>query len=257
MDIDRDFRAFSALLDDLWAIKGQVLTGGARAAFFNALQEYPLHEVEAGLHAHSRDPERGRFLPMPADIIAQIKGIVANDGRPGAEEAWAVSLRSCDEALTVVWTAEMAEAFGMCRAVLDVGDEIGARMAFKETYTRLVTAAREARRPPVWTASLGFDHDGREAALLPHVQAGRLPADVLPAPRLKLTAVLSLPAPEGATASNLAARAVALERIAQIREDLKTRPAAPSLADVDRVRTDALKAEARAKVEAYIAGAAQ
>lgn len=257
MNFDHDFGAFSAMLDDLWAIKGQPLTAGARMAFFRTLEPWPLNEVHAGIEAHKADPERGRFLPMPADVIAQIKGIVANDGRPGAEEAWAVSLRSRDEALTVVWTAEMSEAMGVCRPLLDVGDEIGARMAFKETYTRLVTAAREARRPPEWQASLGFDAEGREAVLLPHVQAGRLSADVLPAPRLELKTVLSLPAPAGASASNLAARAVALQRIAEFREDLKTRPPVPSRADVDRERTDALKAEARAKVEAYAAGVPQ
>lgn len=253
MDIDRDFRAFSALLDDLWAIKGQALTAGARAAFFNDLQDYPLHEVEIGLQQHRRDPERGRFLPMPADIIAQIKGIVANDGRPGAEEAWALSLRSRDEAATIVWTAEMSEAMGICQPLLSVGDEIGARMAFKESYTRLVNEAREARRRPEWIASLGFDAASREAALLPHVQAGRLSADVLPAPQLGLDDVLMLAAPAGSVASDGTARAVAMERLAELRKEFANREPGPSLAELDRQQTEALKAESREKVEAYMA----
>lgn len=253
MDIDTDFRAFSAMLDDLWAIKGQTLTAGARAAFFNALQDFPLREVEVGLQQHSRDPERGRFLPMPADVIAQIKGVVANDGRPGAEEAWALSLRSRDEAVTVVWTSEMAEAMGVCQPLLANGDDIGARMAFKEAYARLVGAAREARRRPEWIASLGFDAAGREAALLPHVQAGRLSADVLPAPKIGLDDVLALPAPVGCTAANQAARAAALERLAQLRDEIINKEDGLSLAEIDRQQTEEMKVESRQKVAAYLA----
>lgn len=250
MNFDQDFDAFSAMLDDLWAIKGQTLTAGARMGFFKTLEAWPLHEVEAGLEAHKADPERGRFLPMPADIIAQIKGIVANDGRPGAEEAWAMSLRSRDEAVTVVWTAEMAEAMGVCQPLLAVGDEIGARMAFKETYTRLVTAAREARRAPAWAASLGFDAAGRESVLLPHVMAGRLPADVLPEKQIGLDRVL-LAAPARASRGS-SARAAAMARLDEIREEMRTAaPTGPSPADEVRARTDAAKAASRAQVEAY------
>lgn len=253
MNFDRDFDAFSAMLNGLWAIKGQTLTAGARMEFFKTMEPWPLREVEAGIEAHKADPERGRFLPMPADIIAQIKGIVANDGRPGAEEAWAMALRSRDEAVTVVWTTEMAEAMGVCQPLLDLRDEIGARMAFKETYTRLVGVAREARKAPVWAASLGHNAQERDAVLLPHVQAGRLLHDVLSTKAPDLAQLLLLPPPPNASAKALAARETALLRIAALREKWRNEAPPPSSAELEHQRIEALKLETNKRVEAYAA----
>ena len=176
-----DFPAFSGMLDDIWGLKGQALTAGQRAMFFRALSQYGLDAVRAGLDAHVRDPKRGQFLPMPADVIAQIEGMVGQDGRPGAEEAWALALKSTDEADTVVWTVEMAEAWGIARSVFDLGDEVGARMAFKETYLRLVDVSRRQRKPIEWVVSLGFDQARRDPVIAEAVALGRLDANDYPA----------------------------------------------------------------------------
>jgi hypothetical protein len=255
MNFERDFDAFAATLDDLWSLKGQALSGGARMIFFRALEDYPLREVEAGIFAHSRDPKRGQFLPMPADVIAQIQGIVADDGRPGAEEAWAQAFRATDEAATVVWSSEMAEAFGIARPLALAGDEVAARMSFKEAYTRLVSQARERRVPVSWTATLGHDAAGRNAALLPHVQAGRLSADLLlDAPR-GLDEVLALPAVEE-TQSNRDARAKARAVLLRMRAEAALRNGLPSAQQIDRERTAALKSAAAAKVSERLASEA-
>jgi hypothetical protein len=177
---DADIGAFYALLDDvatLLARPGQpAMTPTAKAMFFRALQGYSLEAVRAALDAHVKDPQRGRFMPLPADVIAQLQGAAADDGRPGPEEAWAIALRSHDEADTVVWTEEIAQARAIARPLLDAGDEVGARMAFKEAYSRLVAEARSTCKPAAWSASLGFDPRLRRVALEAAVQAHRLPA---------------------------------------------------------------------------------
>lgn len=95
-----------------------------------------------------------------------------DDGRPGPEEAWAMMPR--DEAQSVIWSAEMAEAFGVAGPLLEAGDRVGARMAFKEAYAKLVSKARDERRPVRWTPSLGHDRHGRDAALAAAVSAERI-----------------------------------------------------------------------------------
>lgn len=102
-----------------------------------------------------------------ADVLTRIE-----DGRPGAEEAWAMIPR--DEASTVVWTEEMAKAWGVALPLLEMGEDIPARMAFKEHYTLAVQRARDERKPVCWMPSLGHDPHGRTSALLAAVQQGKL-----------------------------------------------------------------------------------
>lgn len=107
-----------------------------------------------------------KSFPTVADIVARI-----DDGRPGVEQAWAMLPK--DDRDSVVWTDEMAAAFNVVRGMID-SDPIAARMAFKETYSRLLADARASRRPPNWNASLGHDYHGREAALREAVQRRRI-----------------------------------------------------------------------------------
>lgn len=105
-----------------------------------------------------------------AEILSRI-----DDGRPGVEEAWAMLPR--DEDSTTVWTAEMAEAWGLVREMIAEGETVAARMAFKEAYQRLVNASREARQPAKWSVSLGHDVNGRKGALLMAVAQKRITAE--------------------------------------------------------------------------------
>lgn len=174
-----DFHRFAQALDDVSALLGKGITQSptAKAMFFRALASHSIEAVLAGFDAHTKDPQRGRFMPMPADILAQIEGMVADDGRPGAEEAWALSMRASDESETLVWTDEMAQAWMVCQPVMQMGDEVGARMAFKESYNRQVEDARRARRAVAWTTSLGHDATKRHSALVKAETMGLLGAD--------------------------------------------------------------------------------
>jgi hypothetical protein len=164
---DTDFNRFAALLDSIAGMlpNAKPLTPAGKSLFFRTLANLRFDDVERALMAHLQDPQRGRFMPVPADVVAQIEGAAADDGRPGADEAWTTALLASDEAETVVWTEETAQAMFVAQPVLRAGDKVGARMAFKNAYDRLVADARHARRPAHWHASLGQDPARRERAL--------------------------------------------------------------------------------------------
>lgn len=98
------------------------------------------------------------------------------DGRPAADEAWTTALLALDESQTVIWTDETRQAFAIAKPCLDIHDRVGARMAFKAAYDRLLADARARRTRVEWTASLGQDVECRRIALESAVLAGKIPA---------------------------------------------------------------------------------
>lgn len=157
-------------------LMGTALSADGARVMCDDLDAYPEPQVMGALTRCRREVRNRLTL---ADIIARL-----DDGRPGPDEAWAMIPRS--EAETVVWTDEMAQAHGAAAPLLEAGDQIAARMAFREAYARLVTQARADRLPTRWMPSLGHDRDGREKPLREAVQLGRLQSDavtkLLPAP---------------------------------------------------------------------------
>lgn len=166
-----DRKAFAELLRGVSEVYGTTMGSTGLEIWWNALAEFPIAAVRAALSGHVKDPVAGKFSPKPSDLIARIQ---AQDGRPGAEEAWSMMPR--DEDTSVVWTEEMAQAFGVAGPLLADGDAIAARMAFLERYRTLVQEARDARKPVRWEPSLGHDPAGREGALLRAVELGRISA---------------------------------------------------------------------------------
>lgn len=165
-------RQFMAMLTETLASYGKPLPEGAiLLAWWRDLEPFPLRVVARAFSDYRA--ENGEFAPVPAGIAKHCRLM---DGRPSDDEAWAIALTSRNEEDTVVWTAETAEAFSICSPVLNMGDEVGARMAFKDAYNRLVADARSAGRPAAWNASLGWDGKKREAAIQRAHKAGLLPA---------------------------------------------------------------------------------
>lgn len=143
---------------------GRTFSEGAARMFVQDLSGFPEAAVLKSL-ARCRREVKGMLTIQ--DVVSRI-----DDGRPGVEEAWAQM--PFDESQSVVWTDEMASAFGVALPLLEVGDKIAARMAFKEAYTRLIGESRDAGRPVRWTPSLGFDKNGHAAVLSEAVLKGRL-----------------------------------------------------------------------------------
>lgn len=252
---ESDFEAFGALLDGACGLlsRGKYAPSATNTAlFFRALARHPIEVVRQAFDAHIADTKRGQFVPNPADILAQIEGQAADDGRPGAEEAWAMAMRANDEAETIVWTEEMAQAYAICKPLMDEGDQIGARMAFKESYLRQVEDARRIRRPVVWSASLGHDVEKRHVALVKAETLGLIGAGEalrLAPPQaegdqfaLLLEASAVRPGPEGVR-----------QRVAALKAKMQapTAISAISVAELGQIITAAKKAQIAEQVQAY------
>lgn len=180
--LPEDYDKFADMLDATFDVIGKspsakLVSPAAKALFFSDMKRYPLELVISALAAHRADGERGKFTPTPADLIYQIDQHTKRDTRPGAEEAWALSLTSQDPQNTVVWTQECAEAFELARSVLESSGTMSARKTFIEIYDRLVTEARKNRRAVYWFQSPGLNKELQAHVLQRAVDAGliRLP----------------------------------------------------------------------------------
>lgn len=147
-------------------VMGTELSTRAAEAMARELVAYQPPMILGALRRCQREL-RGRLTL--ADVIARL-----NDGHLGVEEAWALCPR--DEDATVVWTDEISNAFGSARPLLREGDQVGARMAFKESYADQLRQAREAKRAARWWVSQGHSKEDRVAPMLRAVEMGRLPA---------------------------------------------------------------------------------
>lgn len=177
---NEDKPAFGKLLASVMAGYGKPLPDGEVVnVWFNMLTPFDGKTIRRAFEAYAA--ERPDFAPAPNGIAARCKLM---DSRPDENEAWALSLSSRDERETVVWTGEMAKAFYIALPMLEGGDEVGARMAFKDAYSRLVADARAENRPAKWSVSAGWDTDRRAVAIERAQVAGLLEG---PQPHLALT----------------------------------------------------------------------
>lgn len=186
-------------------LTGTELSKAALSVMAEDLSMYPEPQVLGALQRCRREL-RGRLTL--AEVILRL-----DDGRPGAEEAW--GMVPLDEGQTVVWTQEMVRAFTAAAPLLERGDKVAARMAFVESYKKLVADARDRREIAVWDISLGWDLTRRDKPLLHAVQCGRLThtdiAAYLPPPEKPMQKLL-----EGATTKAPETH----EYIARLRETL-------------------------------------
>ncbi len=146
---------------------GRTFSPAAAAVFAGDLDGF---SEQAVLVALTRCRKEVRGMLTLQDVVSRI-----DDGRPGVEQAWAMLPH--DENTSTVWTEEMAQAWGVSMPLLNDGDRVGARMAFKEAYTKQVAEARDQKLPAKWTASFGRDVGGRQAALIEAVRHRRLPLE--------------------------------------------------------------------------------
>ena len=147
-------------------LTGSQISAAAARVMCEDLTAYPEPQVMGALK-RCRKELRGKL--SLSEIVLRL-----DDGRPGVEEAWALLPK--DEIETAVITDEMAYAMGIAQSLIEMGDTVAARMAFKESYVFAITKAREEHRPVNWFASLGHDKNGREGAIRRAVELGRLSA---------------------------------------------------------------------------------
>lgn len=170
--LDQDKKQFAQIVRSTMLVTGgEAPEPDVLRIWWASLQNYEIADVSA---AFSEYAMRGKFAPKPADILGIIDRIKP-DGRPGADEAWAMI--PMDEYTSAVMTQEMAEAMHVAQPLLDAGDKIGARMAFREVYNRIVEANKRNGVRPSWFPSLGQDKEGRDTVLAEAVRLGRISAD--------------------------------------------------------------------------------
>ncbi len=144
---------------------GEVLTAERQAIYARALSGIPKDQLQRAILTAVKEL---KWFPKVAELreLAGVSYGLANDGRPGPEEAWArmpKGERMEDD--SVVWCEEERIAYGACRSLLIEGDQIGARMAFKERYERAVAEARAQGKRVNWTMSSGYDVEHRLTTL--------------------------------------------------------------------------------------------
>lgn len=141
------------------------------------VMEMDLSEYEEGTVLQALTQCR-RELTGRLTLAAILERIQGADGRPGPDEAWAIAAQAADEAETVVWTDEMARAYHQAAyPLLANGDKIGARMAFREAYAKMVKEAQSSRIKPRWAPTLGTDPQRRQEAIRRSVELRRMTAD--------------------------------------------------------------------------------
>ena len=133
-----------------------------------ALSAFPAGSVSKSVTNHITTSS---YKPQLADIV---KGCEAQEDSNwlGAEEAWALAPKSESDSAMV--TPEIAEALA---SISLMNDPISARMAFKETYLRLVAKAKIERRQPRYFASLGTEINGRVSMLAHAVKTNKIALD--------------------------------------------------------------------------------
>ncbi|MCF1183739.1 hypothetical protein L0E83_09855 [Marichromatium gracile] len=216
--------AFGELLMGLLELYGRSLTPAAAALWWAAFEDHPFGEVRAAFSRYTQDPGQGRYPPTPAAVLGCLAR-APETVRPDADEAWAVALEALDERRTVCTNDEIEEAMTAARVVAAGGDRIGARLAFRAAYERVVRSRRQAGRAPCWRLSLGWDRDERARVAEQAVQRGLLEHE-------RVAAHLPPPAPRGAAAavagllSGRAGAATACADDAETRQRLATLRAA-------------------------------
>jgi uncharacterized protein (DUF4415 family) len=150
---------------------GHEIKPNAAALLADDLSAYP-RDVLAKALSRVRTEHTGKLTPKA--VLDRIDEVM---GRPAANEAWAIAVTALDERNTIVWTSEMQEAWGVARDLGARGDMVGARMAFISSYERLCRTAREERRTPAVTVSVGWDQELRAPAVERAVSLGYLSAE--------------------------------------------------------------------------------
>lgn len=189
---------FLELLDLTYDMIGvgqaKIISQAAKLQWVKDMSAYPLDLLDAALTAHRQDPERGKFIPKPADIIYQIERRMPVAWL-SADEVWPLLPKT--ESESAMMTQEMQQALAVAMPALSAGDDIAARIAFRAAYTRLTDRAKIERRMPQYILSRGTDFAGQVEAVCAGVRQGLLTTDhalkLIPGAKYEIAAAAGLP----------------------------------------------------------------
>lgn len=141
------------------------------AMWMNALSVFPRGSVTKSAENYMRT---NKFKPQLADIVQGCMTQVPNAWL-SADEAWALMPKS--EMDSCMLTDEAAQALAAASPLLEAGDRVAARMAFRGAYERLVETAKVEGRQPKFFPSFGSEIAQRASMLGNAVKAGQYPLD--------------------------------------------------------------------------------
>lgn len=166
---NNDKKRFLEIINSMAAVYRAELNEVQMKMYWETLKELSIEEVEKACFSLLKT---SKFFPVPSEIIELIPSS-SNYYHIGADEAWAIALESFDEDITVAITKEIAEARGIALPIWKSGDEIGARMAFRSAYGRLISKDEK----PKWFISLGNLRRLREDGITKAISQGRISRD--------------------------------------------------------------------------------
>lgn len=76
---NNDRAAFAALLADVFGFYREPLSDFAVSVWWESCKTFELRAVRLAMTGHATDPERGQFIPKPADVIRQLRGTTKDE----------------------------------------------------------------------------------------------------------------------------------------------------------------------------------
>lgn len=160
--IDSDKRGFMELMEATMKYYDRDVDQGSMGIYWAGLKDYEFDMVKNAFSAHVENSE---FMPKVSDIR---KSMPDTSGWLSPEEAWGALPKTEYDGGYITQQIMSAAPFD----ALDRGDLIGGRMAFLETYKKLVTNAKAAGESPAYfysAPSMGSyeaKQDNKEQSLL-------------------------------------------------------------------------------------------
>ena len=71
---DAEKKKFTAAVAGLAGFYGVELPKMSMAIYWDTLREHEFEALQEAIRCHIKDPEHGRFMPKPADIIRHLPG---------------------------------------------------------------------------------------------------------------------------------------------------------------------------------------
>jgi len=238
-------KEFSDELTAIFDVYGKAAPSKAvKNIWWRSLSKFDLTVVIKALGIHV---DSSKYFPNPADVIELL---IASDGRPTADEAWAIALPARDEDQSVIWTEEIEQAFlSIALPILETGDDIGARIGFRANYERRVDHSRSQGIKARWFMNAGNNLQIRHDTAIKAKEQGLISSDcanpyLLTSTTSEGAEIAVLLGHSGDNVSQITGSALHKERMATLRESIQDGTA------LVKAKADQAKYEETEKLEA-------
>jgi len=148
---DQDRKPFAEHVIATLAMHNRKPSGAELEMWWEDLHAYPWEAVKRAFAQHRKGSDRP---PTPSHILSHLPDL---SGHLSPEEAWNRVPKTDSDGAYV--TREMMQATSACEDSLERGDFIGARMAYLESYKKIVAEAKVIGERPRWFYSGPNDGD--------------------------------------------------------------------------------------------------